>query len=161
MTVEQRRKACTGFMCLDLDIGAMIDNALSEIKQVGINVWVYDATGSDRVAVCEHASRLQANAANAKSQDDSREPQSTSPAKFFGRTLLLECRATDAFWAKRTIWQPWVLLCVGLALTLALAFHQLSVTMRTSMIEQVVSTRLAAIQREAAIQQSVKPRSGS
>ena len=34
--------------------------------------------------------------------------------------------------------------------------HQLSVTVRTSMIEQVVSTRLKAIQREAAMQQSAK-----
>ena len=42
-----------------------------------------------------------------------------SPAVFFGRKLSLECRATEAFWAKRTIWQPWVVLCGGLALTLA------------------------------------------
>jgi len=155
-TVEQRRKTCTGFICLDLDLGVMIDKALQEIKSVGIEVWVYDNAGPNRVAVCRHTSHLQSAAASDEGNSVSGELESTEPAKFFGRELLLQSRATEAFWARRTIWQPWVLLCSGLALTLAMAGHQLSVALRTSVIEQVVSTRLAAIQKEVALQQFTK-----
>jgi CHASE1-domain containing sensor protein len=147
-TVEDRRKACTGFLCLDLDVGVLIDNVLKDVKPVGIDILVND--DASQVAVCRHSSRLQPAAVGENVSDAARELEATAPAEFFGRKLLLCCRSGDAFWAGRTIWQPWVLLVVGLGLTLAVAGYQLNRAMQTSMIEQVVSTRLAAIQAERA-----------
>jgi hypothetical protein len=164
MSVKERRQACTGFMCLHLDIGAMIDNALKEVKPVGIDFFVYDSTDPKRVLVSRHASRLQSGASSKDQSRDSEEVMTANPAEFFGRKLTLESQSTPVFWAKRTIWQPWVLLCGGLVLTLVMAGHQFSAAVHTNMVEQVVSTRLAAIQKEVAVHQlaeSEKFRPGS
>jgi CHASE1-domain containing sensor protein len=154
-TVEQRRQACMGFMCLDLDIGVMIGNALENVQLAGIEFLVHDGAGAGRITVCRHASRLAA-AATSAGKNGPEEIESTSPAKFFGRELSLECRPSAAFWAKRTIWQPWVLLCGGLVLTLVMAGHQFGNATRDNEIEQVISTRLAALQKEVAQQQAAR-----
>lgn len=149
-TAEQRRQACIGFMCLDLDIGVMVDNALRETKPVGIELLVYDGANGNRVAVYRHASRLRSADGNKTGQDETGGLKSPDTSEFFGRKVLLLSQATAAFWASHPIWQPWVVLCAGLALTLAMAAHRYNVTLRSSVIERVVSSRLAAIQNEAA-----------
>jgi CHASE1-domain containing sensor protein len=151
-TVAERRKACTGFLCLDLDVGVVIDNALKSIQPVGVDILVYDDVGGSRTEVSRHVSRMQPSAGD-KHLSDAHQLETTSPAEFFGRKLLLCCRSTEAFWAGRTIWQPWVLLIAGLTLTLAVTNHQFERAVRTSTIEQVVSTRLSAIQAEKAMLQ--------
>jgi CHASE1-domain containing sensor protein len=153
-TVADRRKACTGFLCLDLDLGVLIDNALTDVQPVGIDLSVYDETGGNSLAVCRHSSREQPSSTETGRGDDAHQWETTAPAEFFGRELQLCCRSTDVFWADRIIWQPWALLFGGLALTIVLTIQKLESGLRANAIEQVVATRLAAIQNEKAMLQS-------
>jgi CHASE1-domain containing sensor protein len=146
--MEARRKANAGFLCIETNIGILINTAFKDLPSAGIDLQVNDSANGESVTVCEHTSRLEPNAAQ---QDDCPCDDLTlaKPSDFFGRKLLMTCRATDAFYARHTVWQPWALLVAGLALTLLAAVQQISRASRDRAIEQVVSTRLAAIQREA------------
>jgi CHASE1-domain containing sensor protein len=150
-TVEDRRKACAGFMCLDLDIGVFVDNALRDIRPVGIDFLVSDVSDAKPTLVCHHSSRLQLPISDKNAKSNAVVLDDTSPSVFFGRKLLLECHSTQDFWSDRIIWQPWVLLFCGVSLSLVLAGHQFGLALHTSEIERVVSARLAAIQKERAM----------
>ena len=145
---EARRRAIAGFLCLDLDVGELVESALKDIAPVGIEIAVGDDTDARPVTVCRHSTRVPSPSGAADREASSNALESTWPTDFFGRKLALRCGATEAFYARRTIWQPWVLLCGGLALTFAGVGHQISRALRACAIERAVTTRLAAIQHE-------------
>ena len=124
----------------------MVESALKDIAPVGIEIAVSDDTDARPVTVCRHSSRVQSPEGATDREESSGALESTWPTDFFGRKLALRCGATEAFYARRTIWQPWVLLCGGLALTFAGVGHQISRALRACAIERAVTTRLAAIQ---------------
>ena len=143
--IASRRQTIAGFVCVDLDIGQSVAKAFKNIPPVGIDVWVSDDTDGKSVAICRHTSRLQSSATVSGEQGTLDELESTGMTEFFGRKLLLRCCSTPAFWAGRTIWQPWVLLCGGLTLTLTVAGYRFSLAFRTSAIERNVEARMAAL----------------
>jgi CHASE1-domain containing sensor protein len=144
-----RRKALSGFLCVDLAVGELIDLAFKKVAPTGIDVRLIDETDKSPVDVCRHVSRLETAAACQSAGCSSNQFEETTPTDFFGRKILLRCVSTDTFWARRTIWEPWVLLFGGLAVTVVGAGYQLASASRANTIERVVNTRLAAIQREA------------
>ena len=153
-TVESAARRARAFCCLDLDLGALIDDALQDVQPVGIDVSVYDDDGGNCLAVCRHPARA---ARCSRGRPRWRRPPmgTTAPSEFFARKLLLCCRSTDVFWTGRTIWQPWAILFAGLALTMVLTVQKLDRGLHASAIDQVVSARLAAIQNEKAMLQSL------
>jgi CHASE1-domain containing sensor protein len=152
-TVEERSKSCTGFLCLDLDLKVMVDNALADIQPVGVDLIVYDDNGGNGLVICQHSSRLK-DASSEANKDDARQWETSVATDFFGREVQLYCRSTDAFWVDRAIWQPWVLLLGGLALTIVLTIHKFDSNLRASAVDQVVAARLAAIESEKTMLQS-------
>lgn len=144
-----RRTALSGFLCVDLAVGQLIDIAFEKVAPVGVDVRLIDETDKSPVDVCRHVSRLETSAPCKSAGCSSNQFESTTPVDFFGRKVLLRCDSTSMFWERRTIWEPWVLLFGGLAVTIAAAGYQLASASRANTIERVVSTRLAAIQREA------------
>ncbi|MBN1589770.1 MAG: CHASE domain-containing protein [Pirellulales bacterium] len=154
--IASRRQSIAGFLCVDLDISESVTRALKGIPPVGIDVWVSDDTGGEDVIVCRHTSRLNSPETVGKQQAIGDELESTSTTDFFGRKLLLRSRSTPAFWVGRTIWQPWVLLCGGLALTLIGAGYRLSVAFRAIAVDQNVATRMAALCQDTKQQQKTK-----
>jgi CHASE1-domain containing sensor protein len=154
--IASRRQSIAGFLCVDLDIGQSVAKAFKDIPPTGIDVWVSDDTDGKRVAICRHTSRLQSPATVGVGQGALDELESTETMEFFGRRLLLRCCSTPAFWAGRTIWQPWVLLCGGLVLTLTVAGYRLSLAFRASAIERAVESRMAALCQDIEQQQKAK-----
>ncbi|HLA85550.1 MAG TPA: CHASE domain-containing protein [Thermoguttaceae bacterium] len=147
--VEARVRDLAGFLCLDLDIGTLVANAFKDIKPQGIDVWVSDRTGRENTTLFRHVTRLGSLAVNPKAINHARDQlQTAEPINFFGRNVTLRAVSTPLFWEIHTIWQPWALLIVGLALTFTLAAHGASQTVRATAIEQAVSTRLAAFREE-------------
>ena len=142
--IASRRQNIAGFLRVDSDIGESVAKAFKDIPPVGIDVWISDETDAQSVPICLHASRLQSPAVVGEGRVDLDELESTWTTEFFGRKLLLRCCTTPAFWAGRTIWQPWVLLCGGLVLTLTVAVYRLSLTFRARAVERIVATRMAA-----------------
>lgn len=57
--------------------------------------------------------------------------------------------STPEFWSGRTVWQPWVLLCGGLILTLTLVVYRISLAMRAEAVERTVSARMDAFCKDA------------
>jgi hypothetical protein len=145
-----------GFVRVDLDVGESIATAFEKIPPVGIDVFVSDDTDGKDVAICEHTSRLQSSGTGKDAPPRANALESTSTAEFFGRTLSVCCFATEAFWANHTVWQPWVLLCGGLALTLTVAGYRLTLARRAIAIEQTVATRVAAFCHDAEQQRKAK-----
>lgn len=146
---EARRTAIAGFLCVDLAVGELIDLAFAKVTPVGIELLLIDETDTPHVDVCRHFSRIQSSTACADADSSSGELESNFPADLFGRKLLLRCASTSIFWQRRTMWEPWVLLFGGLIVTVVGAVYQLKLAYHSSHIERVVSSRLAAIQREA------------
>jgi CHASE1-domain containing sensor protein len=145
-----RRETNTGFLCVDLAVGELVEIAFKNLVAVGVDVHWIDDTDKSRVDVCRHLSRLQLPTVCTTGECPSDELESSWTSDFFERKLLLRCVSTSTFWERHTVWEPWVLLFGGLALTLVGSVHQLSLALRANSIERVVNTRLAAIQREAA-----------
>jgi hypothetical protein len=156
--IASRRQSIAGFVCVDWDISESVTRALQGIPPVGIDLWISDKTGTRSRIICQHASRLTSPVTVKAGQDASDELEATWSTEFFGRQLLLRCFTTPAFWAHRTIWQPWVLLCGGLALTLTVAGFRLRNAFRESAFEQTVATRMVALRRDTQQQQNTKQR---
>lgn len=154
--IASRRQSITGFLCVDLDICESVAKAFKNISPVGIDVWVYDDTDAEDVNICRHTSRLNSSLIDGGEQGVGNELESTSTMEFFGRKLVLRCCSTPAFWGGRTIWQPWVLLCVGLALTLTGAGYRLSLAFHAAAIEQTVAMRIAAVCQDFEQRQKAK-----
>jgi hypothetical protein len=154
--VASRRQAIAGFLCTDLDISVFVTNALKNLPPVGIDVWVYDDADGKKAAVCEHTTRLHSTRTAEAWCRDLNALEPTWTTNFFGRKLLLRCSTTPAFWGRHTIWQPWALLCAGLALTLVVVGHQLSLALRANVIEQSVATRMAAFYQDIEQQRDAK-----
>jgi hypothetical protein len=151
--VASRRQALAGFLCVDLDIGQSVAKAFRDLPPVGIEVRVSDDTDGKETAVCRHASRLKSPAATSAGYD---ELESTWKTKFYGRELLLRCCSTPVFWADHTIWQPWVLLCGGLALTLTGVGYQLSLAFHAIAVERTVAARMAVLCQNVEARQRTK-----
>ena len=143
--IASRRQNIVGFLCVDLDISESVTKAFKDIPPVGIDVWVSDDTDAKDVTIFWHTSRLQSSAAVGIEQGTRGEIESAWTMDFFGRKMLIRCRSTRAFWAGHTIWQPWVLLFGGLALTLIWAGYRLNLALRASAIERTVSMRMDAV----------------
>jgi CHASE1-domain containing sensor protein len=154
--VASRRQSIVGFLCIDLDVGKLVAKAFRGVPPVGIDVWVSDKTDAKSVIICHHTSRLEPTATIRDKQVAFDELESARPMDFFGRQLLIRCWTTPAFWTGRTIWQPWLLLCVGIALTLTVAGFRLRESFRERAIEQAVATRIAALRREEEQRQKMK-----
>jgi hypothetical protein len=149
-----RRQASAGFLCADLDVGKLAEKAFRDLQPVGIDVNVYDGSGASSVLVCRHTSRVQSPGTGRGGEDLGGQLAADCTTESFGRKLSLRCLSTDGFWAGRAIWQPWVLLCSGLALTLLGAGYHLTLALRAASIERAVSSRLSALLREVGQQQA-------
>jgi hypothetical protein len=152
-----RRRNHTGFLCIDLDVGKMVDHAFIDVPPVGVDVSVCDDTDANRVTVCRHASRMESPAGGGQGLSD--ELKASWTTKLFGRKVTLQCCTAPSFWVGRTIWQPWLLLCGGLALTLGGAGYRYSQAFRAATIERTVATRIAAFCRDAEQKQQARRRS--
>jgi CHASE1-domain containing sensor protein len=158
---QDRRQSLTGFLCVDLDVGRLIDNAMKNIKPVGIDFQIYENNGGTPVILYRHSSRL--TSPSAAEDRNHKELESNWTTEFFGRKLQIRCRTSPAFWVGRTIWQPWVVLCGGLALTLLGAGYQFKLAFQTRAVERAVTKRIAKLNEEivqrqkAQWQRSAKP----
>jgi len=148
-TAESRRQNNVGFMCLDLDVGALIDAALKEITPVGITIETIDQSTRPAVPVDCHVTRMQSSSGDDDPSDQPELLAAERPIDFFGRKLLLRCTSTPSFWKCRTIWQPWVLLAGGVIITLLATVHQVAQVFRARNVDRIIASRLAAIQQEA------------
>ena len=146
--IASRQKNITGFFCVDLDIGESVSKAFKDIPPVGIDVWVSDITDTKDVTVCRHSSRLSLLPINAGELSIGNELESTWRMDFFDRKLMIHCCSTPAFWTGHTIWEPWLLLCIGLALTLTVSGYKLSMAFRAAAIERTVEARIDAVRQD-------------
>ncbi len=149
-----RREAIAGFLRVDLDVGKLVYGAFGPLQPVGIDVAVYDDNGANSVLVCQHTSRLKSPATSRDEQGLGDQLEASRATEFLGRKLTLRSLSTRSFWDGRVIWQPWVLLCGGLTLTLTAAGYQLTLASRATSIERAVSTRLTAMIQEGGRQQA-------
>jgi CHASE1-domain containing sensor protein len=143
---RERRQTNAGFLCLDLDVSRLIGKAMMHIQPEGIDFWVCDDTDGNSVTLCRHLSRL---TSPSTAGDESRnELESSWSSEFFGRKVSIHCRSSMAFWAGRTIWQPWLVLCGGLALTLIGAGYQFNIAFHARAVERAVNKRIARLYKE-------------
>jgi CHASE1-domain containing sensor protein len=156
--VAARRKNNTGFLCLDLVVSELVDIAFKNVAPVGIQVDWVDVTDKSPIEVYQHMSRLDPSTVCEGGGCRSAELEATWTTDFFGRKLLLRCSSDRAFSGRRNIWEPWILLIGGLALTLLGAAHRFAVAYHNVSVERVVTTRLAAIQHEAEQRRQVEGR---
>ena len=64
-----RRETSAGFLCVDLDVGKLVDKAFGDLQPVGIDVGVYDDNDANSVIICQHTSRLKSPETGRNGQD--------------------------------------------------------------------------------------------
>lgn len=151
--ISDRDKSLVGFLCLDLDIDKLVAKAMMNIKPVGIDFQVCDVTEGKSAVLYRHSSRL----SDPVTAGDAglKELESNYTTEYFGRKVSIQCNSSQAFWAGRTIWQPWVVLLGGIAFTLVAAGYQINLAFRARAVDQAVTKRIARMQKE--IEQRQQP----
>jgi CHASE1-domain containing sensor protein len=150
--IATRRQALTGYLSLDLDVGRLVERALAGIQPVGVDVSACDETDAKSVTLCRHSSRLHPSEAASDGQKQPAEFESSDPTTLFGRRLTFRCRTSPSFWVDRTIWQPWLLLCGGLAMTMVIAGYRMGRAVRNIAIERAVAARMDTLRQDIARQ---------
>jgi CHASE1-domain containing sensor protein len=153
-TTERRRAALAGFLCLDLDVGTMVGKAFEDMQPIGIDVWAVDQTQTSDAVLCRHTSRLDSKGQAQGGRRNGNSLVTSSPLGLFGRNVTLYCVATPMFHSGHASWQPWAILCIGLALTLAGAVYRYNLAVRAAIVEQVVASRINSLRLEIEQQQS-------
>ncbi len=119
-SLEARRRNLQGFVLGVFRVGDLVENALASLSAAGINVCVSDrsAPPGERF-LYHHGSRMwKAHTSPAARHDRSEVGlQRTGALEVAGRKWQVLCKATRAFVAARTTWQPWGILVGGLVVT--------------------------------------------
>jgi len=146
--IAARRQANDGFLCLDLDGGYLVGRALEHLKPMGIDVWVVDQNGGKDNVLCRHISRWGSSGADNSDWRSPNQLVAHSAMPLFGRDVSIYCVASPLFEAKHAIWQPWALLCLGLALTVAATAYRYNRAVHAVVIDQAMNARMDSLRHE-------------
>ena len=150
-SVQTRRENLEGFILVVFRIRDLVEKALGTLNPEGINMAVYDPSApEERRFVYHYVEQIKNPATPTVSSEKPNEETGldyTMPLRFAGREWLIACRATSSFLSARRTWSHWVVLSIGLLLTVLLACYMLFGIYRRQYIEGLVKERTAEIEK--------------
>ncbi len=150
-TPEERRQSISGFALGVFRIGDMVETALKDFAQEGIDVHLSDASARPgEQALYVRSSRavpLPGPPPEVEAGQAPDGPHWTTMLNFAGRQWLLEFRPSREFLAAHGTWQSWGVLAGGLLFSGLLGAYLLGELGRGVRIERLVGERTAQLTR--------------
>ncbi len=130
-TVAARRQQLQGFSVGVFRLGDFIDEALHDSAHAALNLWVYDQVSPGvRELLYFRGAEAVPNAglsANGMVLEIAREQH--------GRKWVFHFQPSERFWAMESFWRSWLVLCLGLAMTLLVLLFLYRGQRYTQMVE--------------------------
>lgn len=144
-TLQERRDNLVGFAVLLYRLDQLIKGALTGIPHEGVDISVYETGAGKKQLLYFHPSeisktRIGTALAEAGAQRSGGIAWSET-FKFANQELTFFCFSYPEFFSSHKIIWPWVILIIGLALTLLLAFYFKSIIDRAEQVEALVRQR--------------------
>lgn len=144
-SIRDRRNNLTGFVPMLYNAGELIEKSLAGVPSRGIDLAVYLEKPSGRELLYFHPSRSRKDREAPSIDKDL--PKRLSAIMWSGSlsvadgTWLIVCSPAPEFLKKNRIVLPWVVLAVGLALTLILTGYFRNILRRSQVVEALVDLR--------------------
>jgi two-component system, sensor histidine kinase and response regulator len=150
---ETGRENLAGFTACVFDIGEGMENTMRQVKSSGLDISIYDETGSNRQCLYNYRSPLHMLADTAP--PDAKWAQlikqhGSMSFPLADRTWTVVCNPTRAFLFSHTPEDSLMLMACGLMATIMLVGHLLWIIRHTVQTEQLVAGRTSELAAEVA-----------
>lgn len=150
-TLKERRENLAGFAVLLFRVDRLVTAAFERIPLAGVDVGIYDVTSGVEKLLYYHYSRMRKKPVGELSGSAVARKYSvldwSRPLNVAGRQWEIVCTPSREFLAGHKIILPWVLLAIGLILTLLLTEYLNSIIGKARTIELLVKQRTAELTR--------------
>lgn len=142
-TVAERRKNIFGFVSVLFKVKNTFEGVLINFKPIGIDLYVFDVTpGEQRQLLYFHPARLESSP-NFDISKPLKLPDYnwSTEFDFAGRRWRVVTKSTPAFFPNFPFWQSWLVLLLGILLTVVLIIYLFEILGRTSRIQALVNEK--------------------
>ncbi|MFA5147295.1 MAG: CHASE domain-containing protein [Candidatus Omnitrophota bacterium] len=152
-SVEERRANLAGFVSALIYIPDFVEIALNKVRSEGVNIYIYDrSSGRGEQFIYFHRSRITKDNIPPPPGD----PEELKRRSGFAKELIIyladrewsvSCLPTSEFISAHRRWASWLVLFVGVLLSLLLAVYLSGVLTRTAKVETLIKERTSELQR--------------
>lgn len=144
-TPEERRQNLTGFLAMLIDFKEMVDYTLKGKPLLSVDTYLYDDNASgDAHLLYYHMARTRVKKGEPVNDGDRKAGAGLIKSETIdagGHTWRVLCRPAPEFFAAHKRWQPWIILGIGLLLTITLSYNLFLVSNRAAEVEALVAKR--------------------
>lgn len=148
-TVEERRKNLAGFISIVFNVGELVEATIKDLKVINMNMYIYDMSAAPNGRLLYfHKSRTPGSPTFVFSESELNNYKGLHYHKEFdvgGRRWEFVFVANPQFLKIYQTWQAWLVLSVGLLLTILLFIYLFDILGRSAMIADMVNQRTAEL----------------
>ncbi|MDD5292450.1 MAG: CHASE domain-containing protein [Candidatus Omnitrophica bacterium] len=142
-TPQERRNNLEGFLVILLDFKEMVNYALSNKPLISMDTYLYDEDYfmGDRRLLYYHNARTRTVKSLPVREDDKKTGAGLMRSVDFkvgGHRWRILCRPAPKFFEVHQHWQSWLILVIGLLLTIVLLYNLFLIFSRTARVEELV-----------------------
>ena len=143
-SIEERHRNRKGFVVEVLRIGNVIETALKDFPDEGIQISVFDLSAEKEKRFLHHSASKRSGPNESTLQLEPKQDglHWSNTFDFAGRKWEIVCRPSSFYLDSRHLWQPWVILIGSLAFTFLLAFYLLRKLKYTTEIEDRINQEI-------------------
>ncbi|MFH1691662.1 MAG: CHASE domain-containing protein [Candidatus Omnitrophota bacterium] len=147
-STEERRRSLIGFVSLLSSMGILVESAIEDSRPLGLDTYIFDlsAPGGQRL-IYEHKARLRDVPFSAKyvAQVFSSGLEARKMIQLAGHNWLVICKPALSFFAYYVTPQAWIVLGVGLFLSILLGIYSFEILSRSGKVERLVLARTSEL----------------